>query len=171
MFGYSRQAFYKHQQLQFATLSKTQLIIEQVLHIRKQQPRCGGRKLLIMLQPFFEQQNIIIGRDAFFNLLALSIKTKKGQVLIVVCSHSEVENIVKETKNITNDKIELVYGGFHLIPFNRAQTFQIINMLKSDLQVHRVAPTHCTGHLGFKILKDIFGTDYLYAGLSASISY
>ena len=55
LFGYSRQAFYKHQKIQFATLNKTQLIMEQVLMIRKQQPRCGGRKLLIMLQPFFER--------------------------------------------------------------------------------------------------------------------
>lgn len=123
-----------------------------------------------LVQQQFEQKD---GDCKKTNLpeLSLSIKTKKGQVLIVGCSHSGVENIVKETKNITNDKIELVYGGFHLLPFNRAQTVQIINMLKSDLQVHRVAPTHCTGHLGFKILKDTFGDDYLYAGLGETISY
>ena len=83
LFGYSRQAFYKQQQLQFATLSKTKLIIEQVLHIRKQQPKCGGRKLLFMLQPFFRQQDIVIGRDAFFNLLAknkLLVRNKKRRV-------------------------------------------------------------------------------------------
>ena len=83
LFGYSRQAFYKQQRLQFATLSKTKLIIEQVLHIRKQQPKCGGRKLLFMLQPFFIQQDIVIGRDAFFNLLAknkLLVRNKKRRV-------------------------------------------------------------------------------------------
>jgi transposase InsO family protein len=83
LFGHSRQAFYKHQKLQFATLSKTQLIIEQVLHIRKQQPRCGGRKLLFMLQSFLEQRNIVIGRDAFFDLLAknkLLVRNKKRRV-------------------------------------------------------------------------------------------
>lgn len=103
--------------------------------------------------------------------LSLSIKTTKGQVLIVGCSHSGVENIVKETKNITNDKIELVYGGFHLFPFDRSQTVQIANMLKNELQVHGVAPAHCTGHLGFKILKDKFGNDYRYVGLGETISY
>lgn len=83
MFGYSRQAFYKHQQQQFKIISTTKLIIEQVLHIRKQQPRCGGRKLLIMLQPFFKQQHIHIGRDAFFDLLAtnkLLVRNKKRSV-------------------------------------------------------------------------------------------
>lgn len=54
-----------------------------MLHIRKQQPRCGGRKLLIMLQPFFKQQHIHIGRDAFFDLLAtnkLLVRNKKRSV-------------------------------------------------------------------------------------------
>jgi putative transposase len=69
LFGYSQQAFYKHQRTQFAILSKTQLIIKQVLHIRKHQPKCGGRKLLFMLQPFLKERNIQIGRDAFFDLL------------------------------------------------------------------------------------------------------
>jgi putative transposase len=80
LFGYSRQAFYKHQQLQFAIISKTKIIIAQVVFIRKQQPRCGGRKLLVMLQPFFKERNISIGRDAFFNLLEknkLLVRRKK----------------------------------------------------------------------------------------------
>lgn len=54
-----------------------------MLHIRSQQPRCGGRKLLIMLQPFFLQQKIGIGRDAFFNLLAknkLLVRNRKRTV-------------------------------------------------------------------------------------------
>ena len=103
--------------------------------------------------------------------LSLSIKTDKGQVLIVGCSHSGVENIIKQTKTTTNDKIELVYGGFHMIPFDRKQTQRLVNLLKNDLQVHRVAPAHCTGHLAFKILNDTFGNDYLYAGLGETISY
>jgi putative transposase len=70
LFGYSRQAFYKQQRLQLIEQSRDGLIVQQVLHIRKEQPRCGTRKLLVMLQPFFKKQQIEIGRDAFFNLLA-----------------------------------------------------------------------------------------------------
>ena len=35
----------------------------------KHQPRCGGRKLFIMLQPFFKEHNLSIGRDKFFEVL------------------------------------------------------------------------------------------------------
>ena len=46
-----------------------QLILQQIDLIRKYQPRCGGRKLLIELQPFFKQHQITMGRDHFFDLL------------------------------------------------------------------------------------------------------
>lgn len=103
--------------------------------------------------------------------LSLSMKTQKGQVLLVGCSHSGVENIIKEAKKVTNDKIELVCGGFHLLPFDRAQTVKFINIIKSDLQVNKVAPAHCTGVLAFKLLKDAYGSNYLYAGLGETIVY
>jgi putative transposase len=70
LFGYSRQAFYKQQRLQLIEQSRDGLILQQVLNIRKEQSRCGTRKLLVMLQPFFKKQDIQIGRDAFFQLLA-----------------------------------------------------------------------------------------------------
>src|SRR5438045_575851 len=57
-------------------------ILEQIDVIRKQQPRCGGRKLFIELQPFFLQHNISMGRDKFFDLLKrnklLVRKTKRN---------------------------------------------------------------------------------------------
>jgi len=48
------------------------LIVQQVRIIRTDQPRCGTRKLVIMLEPFLKQYNITIGRDQFFDLLAKS---------------------------------------------------------------------------------------------------
>lgn len=69
LFGYSRQAFYKQQRLQIIEQSRDALTLQQVLLIRKEQPRCGTRKLLVMLQPFFKKQDIQIGRDTLFQLL------------------------------------------------------------------------------------------------------
>ncbi len=103
--------------------------------------------------------------------LSLSMKSEKGEILIVGCSHTGVENIIREAKTFTNDKIELVYGGFHMLPFDRSKTKEIVHTIKDELQVHRVAPAHCTGHLAFKMLMDAYGDDYLYAGLGETISY
>jgi len=70
LFGYSRQAFYKHQQLQIIQQSTYGLILEQVTNFRREQPRCGTRKLLVMLQPFLRKNDISISRDKLFWLLA-----------------------------------------------------------------------------------------------------
>lgn len=80
--GYTAQAYYKHNKKQLLHYVNEALILREIDGVRKQQPRCGGRKLFIMLQPFFKQHNIVIGRDRFFDLLKrnklLVRKTKRS---------------------------------------------------------------------------------------------
>ena len=80
--GYTPQAYHKKTKKQLIKQVNDDLVIQQVHHIRKEQPRCGTRKLLIMLQPFLQQHHIVIGRDYFFDLLAknkmLVRKTKRS---------------------------------------------------------------------------------------------
>lgn len=80
--GYSPQAYHKSNKKTFQQQFNEGLLLQQIDAIRKQQPRCGGRKLFIMLQPFFKQHNINMGRDKFFDLLKrnklLVRKTKRG---------------------------------------------------------------------------------------------
>ncbi len=103
--------------------------------------------------------------------LSLSMKTDKGQVLIVGCSHTGVEKITRQAKDFTKDQMELVYGGFHMLPFDRQQTAQLVNILKNNLEVRRVAPAHCTGHLAFKMLQEAFRNNYHYAGLGETLAF
>lgn len=70
MLGYSRQAYYqKKKQLEKESLQYG-ILINEVLEIRKNQKRLGCRKLIYKLEPFMAQHQIIIGRDAFFDLLS-----------------------------------------------------------------------------------------------------
>lgn len=103
--------------------------------------------------------------------LSLSMKTPKGDVLIVGCSHTGVENIIIETQKFTNAPTDLVYGGFHLLPFDRKQTSNLVDKIKNELKVMRVAPAHCTGHLAFQLLQKEYATNYLYAGLGEKLIY
>jgi putative transposase len=80
--GYTPQAYHKKQKRKVVQMSNEHLILQQIDAIRKYQPRCGGRKLFIMLQPFFKQHKIAMGRDNFFHLLRhnklLVRKTKRS---------------------------------------------------------------------------------------------
>lgn len=82
MLGYTPQAYHKKTRQHFLKEINEGLILEQVRIIRSEQPRCGTRKLLIMLAPFFTKQNITMGRDTLFALLQkhklLVRKTKRS---------------------------------------------------------------------------------------------
>lgn len=99
--------------------------------------------------------------------LSLALKTSKGVVLIVGCSHSRVEDIVLETKKRLNANVELVAGGFHRMPYSAEYITRLAQNLKADLGVTRIAPSHCTGVTACKIFKEVYGENYSYAGLEA----
>jgi 7,8-dihydropterin-6-yl-methyl-4-(beta-D-ribofuranosyl)aminobenzene 5'-phosphate synthase len=103
--------------------------------------------------------------------LSLSLSTAKGEVLFVGCSHSGVQDIIGETISRTGKSVELLIGGFHLLPFDRAETNRVCSLIKDQMKVARVAPGHCTGHLAFKILSDMYKSDFIYAGLGEKINF
>jgi len=101
----------------------------------------------------------------------LSLKTEPGEVLLVGCSHSSVQNIIKEAIRLTDNQVSLLAGGYHLLPYDRNELNTVAKQLKNEYQVKRVAPAHCTGHLAFKILLDAYGDNYLFAGLGETIAF
>ena len=103
--------------------------------------------------------------------LTLSLETSRGDVIIVGCSHSLVLNIIQETRSFSNNNTALVYGGYHLLPYEENDITNLVLNMKNDLSVTKVAPVHCTGHLAFKIFKDHYQENYLYAGLGEEIFF
>ena len=103
--------------------------------------------------------------------LSLALKTKEGTVIVTGCSHTKVEEIIKTTKGFVGQSIELVAGGYHLFPYDRAYIDALAKNMKTNLGVHRVAPAHCTGNLAFTIFKEQFGDAYSYAGLESVVAF
>lgn len=98
--GYSPQAYHKHNNKTNHRHFTEGLILQEVDVIRRQQPRCGGRKLFIMLQPFFQQHHISMGRDKFFDLLKrnkLLVRKTKRNVYTTMSKHHyyRYPNLVK----------------------------------------------------------------------------
>jgi putative transposase len=80
--GFSPQAYHKKQKRKLHKQVNEHIILQQIDLIRKQQPRCGGRKLLMDMQPLFKEHDISMGRDNFFEFLRrnklLVRRTKKS---------------------------------------------------------------------------------------------
>jgi 7,8-dihydropterin-6-yl-methyl-4-(beta-D-ribofuranosyl)aminobenzene 5'-phosphate synthase len=100
--------------------------------------------------------------------LSLALETPDGMVIVVGCSHTGIDNIVKTSTTI-QPKIQLVVGGFHLVVAKDSNIEAIVTTLRDTYQVAYVAPGHCTGEPTFAALRKAFGERYLYAGLGSTI--
>jgi 7,8-dihydropterin-6-yl-methyl-4-(beta-D-ribofuranosyl)aminobenzene 5'-phosphate synthase len=101
--------------------------------------------------------------------LSVSFETEKGQIIISGCSHTSIESIIQETLKVRKDKILLVTGGFHLIPYGRDYIEPLAKRMRETYRIEYVAPAHCSGHLAFGIFRDIFGDEYRFFGLGETI--
>jgi transposase InsO family protein len=69
LLGYSRQAYYQNIKVQAQEALQEDLLFQEVMRIRRTQKKIGTRKLLIMMNVFMQQHSIVVGRDAFFEML------------------------------------------------------------------------------------------------------
>lgn len=100
---------------------------------------------------------------------SLVIKTAKGLVVITGCAHPGIVEIVKAVKNVFEEDIYLVLGGFHLLHLSEEQIGEIIREFR-DVGVKKVAPSHCTGDKALKLFEADYGEDFIKLGAGARIS-
>ncbi len=98
--------------------------------------------------------------------LDLAIKSPKGMLVVVGCSHPGVENIVHEASTI-QPHVYLLLGGLHQIQKPDPEVERIATSLHGS--VERIAPGHCTGEPEFAALKKAYGERYIYAGVGSVI--
>jgi 7,8-dihydropterin-6-yl-methyl-4-(beta-D-ribofuranosyl)aminobenzene 5'-phosphate synthase len=101
--------------------------------------------------------------------LSLAIATPDGMVIVVGCSHTGIDNIVKAAAAI-RPQILFVAGGFHLVVAKDPEIEGVIATLRDTYKVAYVAPGHCTGEPTFTALKKAFGERCMYAGLGSTIA-
>jgi len=83
LFGITRQAYYQHFWQHEDIGIEQEMVIKQVLKIRENHCRMGGRKLYEKLQSFMLEHQIKMGRDALFDLLSVNkllVKKRKRKV-------------------------------------------------------------------------------------------
>ena len=99
--------------------------------------------------------------------LSLVIRTPKGMVLLVGCSHPGIETILQAAR-AWGDHVHLIFGGLHLVTSPDTTIARITTALRDRWQIDQVAPGHCTGEPAFAALRRLFGGRYVYAGLGTA---
>ncbi len=100
--------------------------------------------------------------------ITLALRTQEGLVLIAGCSHPGIEKILEAACTI-DDRVSCIFGGLHLVLTKEPEIQRIARALRDQWRVERIAPGHCTGEPGFAALQEVFGENYLFAGLGESV--
>ncbi len=90
LFGYSRQAYYKHRKDRTRRHHQLSEVRDMVMRIRARMPRLGARKLFFLIQEELRQGQIKLGRDVFFNFLRaehLLVRPKRSYVKTTNSKH------------------------------------------------------------------------------------
>ena len=90
-------------------------------------------------------------KDQFLEEISLGIKTPRGLVVIVGCSHVGVVNIVDTIIERTGLQIYALIGGTHLVKEDDEKINKIIEYLK-EKEIELIGACHCTGKQGETML-------------------
>ena len=155
LLGVTRQALYQYGWRIEGLNIEAELIIQQVIDIRKRHPVIGTRKLYLMLQSFFLEHQIKIGRDKLFDLLAaykLLVRRRQRRISTTQSYHRfhKYPNLIKGMKvtginqlwvsDITYYKLagKFVYLSFvtdaysrKVIGYHVAETLETIHSLQA----------------------------------------
>lgn len=100
LFGKTRHAYYDYLWRKESSLVKEDIVLQEVLSIRKDLPRLGTRKLHYVLQNKLASHQITFGRDYLFDLLSehkLLIRQRKRKAITTDSRHwmRKYSNLVK----------------------------------------------------------------------------
>jgi putative transposase len=90
LLGMTRQAYYQYFWQQEAIGIEEDLVLQQVIAIRKDHRVMGGRKLYEKLTPFLLEHQIKMGRDALFDLLSVNgllVKKRRRRYITTWSNH------------------------------------------------------------------------------------
>ncbi|SNR91828.1 MBL fold metallo-hydrolase [Desulfurobacterium atlanticum] len=96
-------------------------------------------------------------------------KTPKGYILITGCSHPGIVKITQRALEITEEKLFLILGGFHLYKTENENVKKIAEELKRMTEY--IAPCHCTGEKAVKVFKETFKDRFIYCKAGTEITF
>jgi 7,8-dihydropterin-6-yl-methyl-4-(beta-D-ribofuranosyl)aminobenzene 5'-phosphate synthase len=101
--------------------------------------------------------------DKMLDDSAIAIKSKKGVIVISGCSHAGICNICEYAKEVTNQKLYAVIGGFHLFEDDKKAVNGTIEYFQVEKPEY-LYPMHCIDFPTLSKFHSIFGIQKLSTG-------
>jgi putative transposase len=138
LFGITRQACYQYFQQEERIRVEQRIVLEEIKSIRHNHKSMGTRKLHYLISPFLIDNNIKMGRDALFHLLAeenLLIKNHRRRVTTTMSYHRyhRWPNLIKDI--VPMRPIEVYVSD---ITYWRINTGYVYISLVTDAYSHKI---------------------------------
>lgn len=101
---------------------------------------------------------------------SLILRTAEGLVVITGCSHPGIVEILERTKEILDEDIYMVFGGFHLRQKSAVAMDEIIKQFR-ELGVKKCGATHCTGDKQIEQFQKAYGEDFVSMGVGKVLRF
>ena len=136
------------------------IICEQVYEIDQNCYAIGDFKRTTKFETIPERfvvlQNNQFIQDDFHDEICLIIKSKKGLVVVLGCSHPGVLNMLQSIQTIFQSKIYAVFGGTHLVEADESRIKTSLDEMKS-LGIELIGMSHCSGSQAIEMAKEYNG--------------
>jgi len=109
----------------------------------------NAKEIILIDEPRILHENIFSTGELDHIEQSMAVKTDKGLVLIVGCSHPEMEKIFQVASQF--GKVYAIIGGLH--GFNKYELLQDLGL---------ICPTHCTQHISE--IKSLYPKEYMEGG-------
>lgn len=100
-------------------------------------------------------------KDMFTDEISLGVKTNKGLVVIVGCSHAGIVNILDTIIKRTAMNVYALIGGIHLIEEDDEKINKIIEYFK-EKGIEIIGACHCTGTQGETMIRQQIEEAFIY---------
>ncbi len=101
---------------------------------------------------------------------AVAIRTAEGLVVITGCAHPGVVEMTRRVRDLSDEPIHLVMGGFHLIGARGPQLEATVQSML-ELGVERAGATHCSGTEAIAAFSRRFGRDFVPLGVGRVLTF
>lgn len=106
-----------------------------------------------------QDENFVL--DNFSDEIVLGVKTDKGFMVILGCSHIGIINILETIIERTGIPIYGVIGGTHLLEADELRLSKTIDFLK-EKHIQILGLSHCTGEKAAEEIKHEFKEKFIY---------
>ena len=101
---------------------------------------------------------------------ALVIPTANGMVVITGCAHAGVVAMLERVRELSDEPVYLVFGGFHLFNAPAEHVSATVEAVR-DLGAQKVGATHCTGDAAIEAFANEYGENLVTLGVGRVLTF